>query len=111
MWLAAWLWAQKGVEMGGGWGRTPSSERREGGGGEGLSKMLGNSGAGGWPGSWEQVWGSLPVRPGSRWVPGVGGSESVRQGARAGWRKGARSARGGPGPRGAPGSERRWPGA
>ena len=32
MWLAAWLWAQKGVEMGVGWGRTPFSERRERGG-------------------------------------------------------------------------------
>lgn len=35
MWLAACLWAKKGVEMGVGWGRTPFSKRREPGGGEG----------------------------------------------------------------------------
>lgn len=29
MWLAAWLWAQKGVGMGVGWGRTPFPQQRE----------------------------------------------------------------------------------
>lgn len=66
MWLAAWLWAQKGVEMGVGWGRTPFSEWRERGGGEGISKMPGNSGAGGRLGRWGYVWGSLPASPGEQ---------------------------------------------
>lgn len=35
MWLAARLWAQKGVGMGVGWGRTPFSEQGEGCGGAG----------------------------------------------------------------------------
>lgn len=68
MWLAACLWAKKGVEMGRGGGRIPFSEQRLHDGEKwGLSKMLGNSGAFGGPGRWEHSWGSPPAGAGE-WV-------------------------------------------
>lgn len=96
MWLAVWLWAKKGVEMGVGWGRTPFSES----GGNAVEedfKMPGNSGAGGRPGRRGYVWGSLPAGPESRWVRRMGGRERVR------WERGRAGRQGVAGPGGAQG--------
>jgi hypothetical protein len=112
MWLAAWLWAQKGVGMGVGWGRTPFSERREGSGVEGHFQNALGSGALGGPSRKERTWRSCAVSLGV-WVRGgVGGSEGVcrREGGRE--EAGELGARGeGRAGLGAPGSELQRQGA
>lgn len=116
MWLAACLWAKKGVEMGVGWGSTPFSERKEHR-GEGVSKILGNSRACGGPGRGEHSWGSPLMSVGKcvgvrEWVGvSVCAGENRQAGGRASLELGE-----GLGLRGAPGSERGgwgpnyWPG-
>lgn len=121
MWLAAWLWAKKGVEMGVGWGRTPFSERGNLVEERGIAKCLGILELAARAGEMGAHLG-IPSRGawGSWWVGGwVGVSVRVcvrargREDRRAGGRKGAGwgVCGEGPGPRGAPGSERQWQGA
>lgn len=68
-----------------GWGRTPFSEWRERS-GERISKMPGNSGAGGRPGDGGTFGDPCLRAQGSRWVRGDGGRERVR------WEEGGREA-------------------
>lgn len=115
MWLAAWLWAKKGVEMGVGWGRTPFSERGNLVEERGIAKCLGilelaarGRGDGstfgdplpGWVGGWVGV----SVRVCALGAGRTRGREGGRE--RAGECAGRAA-----GPRGAPGSERQWQGA
>lgn len=113
MWLAVWLWAKKRGGDGGGVEGTPFSEWRERSGGEGISKMPGNSGAGGRPGRRGRL-GILPASPGEQvGAREVGGGACAlgKEGGREAGSSGPGGVAQGGGTRGAPGSERRWPGA
>lgn len=106
MWLAAWLWAKKGVEMGVGWGRTPFSERGNLVEERGIAKCLGilelaaragEMGAhlgilsrGAWGSWWVGGWVGVSVRVCAR--SGQGGPEGGREEG-----SGLGSVRGGPG--------------
>lgn len=82
MWLAAWLWAQKGVEMGVGWGRTPFSERREPGGGEAAFQNAWEFRGWRWAGEIGAPFGIPACRPalGSGWGCGGGWEEACAPG-------------------------------